>query len=423
MSQMTIAALILVATFVCFFIPKIPNIAVAIAAGLAFGMSGILDLSAVFNSYTSSTCILMIGMMTVGGAMFQTGLAGWIGNQIIKITGTTTGKVQMSILLITALFAPILTGTATLMILYPLMCSIAISSKVSMSYIVPCNQIGNGLGDFLTVTGTAGIAASASILESSGFKMWGYFEVAWFGIPRAILTCVLAFFFLNRFIVPKDKFVRPDAELFKSDAKIPEKMDLKMTIVLVDLLIALVLFVLEVPGLPIHVVATLAALGVLFTGCITPKQMYKAVSWDVIILIGGMSAFAKGMQASGFGELIAKSILNIVGNNANPILMIFVIMVTTGLIKQFMSDTATCVLMTPIAISIAVMQGVEPYAYAMAALVGSTLAHLTVMSSPSIAFFLQLGGLPNNYLLKYGSMIELPANLIAGMIMIPLIWL
>ena len=51
MPQMTIAGIILVATFVCFFHPKVPNVVVALGAAIAFGLTGIVDPATLFNNF------------------------------------------------------------------------------------------------------------------------------------------------------------------------------------------------------------------------------------------------------------------------------------------------------------------------------------------------------------------------------------
>ena len=63
MTHTTIAALILIATVIMFFSSTVPNTIAAIVGTVAMGVSGILPVKTVFNYYSSSTCVLMIGMM------------------------------------------------------------------------------------------------------------------------------------------------------------------------------------------------------------------------------------------------------------------------------------------------------------------------------------------------------------------------
>jgi len=423
MSPVIIAGIIMGATVICFFHPKIPNVPVAVAAGFAFVLTGILPANALFNSFTSNTCILMIGMMTIGGAMFRTGLAAWIGKSLMRLIGTKKEQIQLVILLATIVIAPFCSGTATMMIMYPLVCSIALSTKTSMSDLVFFQMTGNSIGSAFTFTGAGMVATTAAILEASGYRIWSYFEISWWGIPAKIIVVVLVVLFANKFVLKGYPYKEPDAAAVAESDSLPEKFNLKMGLVALILAATIVGFVVNNPKLPPAVCATIGALACLFTGSLTPKQMYTAVNWDIILLIGGMSAFARGVEASGFSQVIANGIMGLTGPSVSPILMIFIILVVSGLIGQFMSDNGVAALMAPIAISLAVAQGVNVHAYVFAALIGSMLCHLSIMASPSLAFIQKLGGYDNKYFLKYGLIFELPVNLAVAMVMIPLVYL
>jgi di/tricarboxylate transporter len=420
MSPLIIAAVIMVATFVLFFHPKIENIVVGIAASLAFGLTGIVPLNTLFNYYTSNTCIIMIGMMTIGGAMFQSGLAGWIGSKVIKVTGTSEVKIQFAILLVSALLATTMNGSSVLMIMYPLICSVAISSKISMSKMVGFYMSGSLMGGYLTLSGGM-VIISAAILESAGYRMYSFFEISWYGIPR-ILLALPAVYFLGRKVLP-NTMVMPDVSAAEKAGDMPDKFTPKMGMVSAFLLLTIVGMIINHPKAPLAVCAVLGGLACLITNCITPKQMFTAINWNTIILIGSMATVAKGIELSGMGTLIGQSILSLTGPGASPILVIFVILIVTGLITQFMADSGTIALMTPIAISLAVAQGIEPYAYAIAVLVGSAICHLSILASPSLAFVMNMGGYKPSFFPKWGLAVEFLPSLIAAMLMIPLIWL
>jgi di/tricarboxylate transporter len=420
MSPIIIAAIIMAVTFILFFHPRIENIVVGLAASLAFGLTGIIPLNTLFNYYTSNTCMIMIGMMTIGGAMFQSGLAGWIGAKVIKVTGTSEVKVQFAILLVSALLATSMNGSSVLMIMYPLICSVAISSKISMSRTVGFYMSGSLMGGYLTLSGGM-VIISAAILESSGYRMYSFFEIAWFGIPR-ILLALPAVYFLGRRVLPKT-MVMPEQSAVEKAGNLPDAFTPKMARVAAILGLTIAGMIINNPRFPLSVCAVLGGLACLVTGTITPKQMFATINWNTIILIGSMTAVAKGIELSGIGPLIGNTILGLTGSGAPPALLIFVILIVTAVITQFMSDSGTIALMTPIAISLAVAQGIEPYAYAVAVLVGSAMCHLSILASPSLAFVMNMGGYKPDFFPKWGLAVEFLPSLIAAMIMIPLVWL
>jgi di/tricarboxylate transporter len=267
------------------------------------------------------------------------------------------------------------------------------------------------------------IGTSAAVLEAAGYRIWGLFEISYWGIPAKIITLIMVYFLANRVLLKGFPFKEPDAAAAAEAKELPNKFTFKMGLTAAILVATLLGFIINNPKVPPNVCATLGALACLFTGCLTPKEMYKAVNWDIIMLIGGMSAFARGLETSGVGKVIADTILGFTGVGASPILIIFIILITTGIITQFMSDNAAVALMGPIAITLAVAQGVNVHAYMMAALIGSMLCHLSIMATPSAAFALGLGGYNNKYLLKNALLFELPINLLVSMVMIPLVYL
>jgi len=328
------------------------------------------------------------------------------------------------VFLVTFILASVLSGTAALMVMYPLMCSIALSTKSSMSDLVMYQMVGSVGGSWLTFAGNGMIGTSAGVLEASGFRTWGFFEIAWFGIGKLILLIPLIILLMNRFVLKDCEFTAPDASIAAESSKLADKLTPKMVITFAILVLTITGFIVSPSWLPIHLCAATGALACLLTGCIQPKQMlYQAINWETIILIGGMSVFAKGMQASGLGQVIANSILGVTGQNAPPVLIILVLMVVTAIITQFMSDNAAVGLMAPIGIMLATTQGLEPYAYVMACLVGCSAAHFSIMASPSMAFSMNIGGYEPKHFARFAGYLELPSALIAGLIMIPIIWL
>ena len=98
MSTQTILALvILVAIVYMFFSPRFPNAVTATVGALAMGLAGFVPFKTMFNSYSSSSLVLMIGMMIVGGGIFQTGFAGWLGKKLVKVTGSSEKNIIQKI--------------------------------------------------------------------------------------------------------------------------------------------------------------------------------------------------------------------------------------------------------------------------------------------------------------------------------------
>lgn len=115
--------------------------------------------------------------------------------------------------------------------------------------------------------------------------------------------------------------------------------------------------------------------------CIDAESAYKAIHWPSIILIVGMMPFAHALQKTGGVDLVVKGLMEIGGGQGQYLMLIclFVMCATIGL---FISNTATAVLMAPIALAAAKSMGVSPYPFAMMVAMAASAAFMTPVSSP-----------------------------------------
>lgn len=154
--------------------------------------------------------------------------------------------------------------------------------------------------------------------------------------------------------------------------------------------------------------------------CIDAESAYKAIHWPSIILIVGMMPFALALQKTGGVSLVVQGLMDI-GGGYGPYMMLgclFVLCAVTGL---FISNTATAVLMAPIALAAAKSMGVSPYPFAMAVAMAASAAFMTPVSSPVNT--LVLG--PGNYSFSDFVKLGVPFTLIVMavcIVMIPMLF-
>jgi di/tricarboxylate transporter len=115
--------------------------------------------------------------------------------------------------------------------------------------------------------------------------------------------------------------------------------------------------------------------------CINAESAYKAIHWPSIILIVGMMPFALALQKTGGVDLIVQGLMDI-GGGQGPYLMLICLFVMCATIGLFISNTATAVLMAPIALAAARSMDVSPYPFAMMVAMAASAAFMTPVSSP-----------------------------------------
>ncbi|QMV62341.1 SLC13 family permease [Pseudomonas berkeleyensis] len=143
-----------------------------------------------------------------------------------------------------------------------------------------------------------------------------------------------------------------------------------------------VMIVLMVSGLVSNVLAALIAC--LLMGafrCIDLDSAYRSIHWPTLILIVGMLPFAQALQQTGGIDLAVHGLVALLGD-AGPYAILASLFAATALIGLFISNTATAVLMGPVAIATAQTLGVSPYPFALTVALAASAAFMTPISSP-----------------------------------------
>jgi di/tricarboxylate transporter len=116
-------------------------------------------------------------------------------------------------------------------------------------------------------------------------------------------------------------------------------------------------------------------------GCVDFNSAYRSISWKSLILIVGMLPFSLALQRTGGIDLAADAVVNLVGGAA-PRLVLATLFVITAVLGLFISNTATAVLMAPVALAVANDLGASPYPFAMIVALAASAAFMTPISSP-----------------------------------------
>ena len=143
-----------------------------------------------------------------------------------------------------------------------------------------------------------------------------------------------------------------------------------------------VMILLMITGwVPNAIAALLGCLLMGLTRCVTLESAYKSIQWPSLILIVGMMPFSTALQKTGGVELAVDGLLHVFGQ-AEPRLLLAALFAVTAVIGLFVSNTATAVLMAPIALQVAQTLGLSPHPFVMTVAIASSAAFMTPVSSP-----------------------------------------
>lgn len=127
-----------------------------------------------------------------------------------------------------------------------------------------------------------------------------------------------------------------------------------------------------------------ALIGCLLLGlfrCLDFNAAYRSIHWQSLVLIVGMLPFSLALQRTGGVDLAAHFLLDVVGQ-ANSHAVLASLFAVTALLGLFISNTATAVLMAPVALAVAKGVGASPYPFAMIVALAASAAFMTPVSSP-----------------------------------------
>ena len=168
------------------------------------------------------------------------------------------------------------------------------------------------------------------------------------------------------------------------------------------LLVLLAMVVAMTFGLVPNVVAVLlAALAMGLFRCLRLEDAYRSINWPSLVVIAGMLPLARALEKTGGVTLIADGLVAGLGG-FGPLALLAGIFLLAALVGLFLSNTATAVLMAPIAIAAAQQIGVSPYPFAMTVAVASSAAFATPVSSPVNTLVLAPGGYRFNDFVRVG---------------------
>ncbi len=157
------------------------------------------------------------------------------------------------------------------------------------------------------------------------------------------------------------------------------------------LAITAVMLVLMIGNLvPTAIAAMMAALAMVVGRCVSMDEAYRAVNWQSLILIAGMLPMGTALERTGGAALIADGLVGALGG-LGPLVLMAGLFALTSTLSQFISNTATTVLLAPIAIRAAQEMGLAPQGFVMAVAIAASTAFATPVASPVNALVLGPG--------------------------------
>lgn len=190
-------------------------------------------------------------------------------------------------------------------------------------------------------------------------------------------------------------------------------LDYKAPVAAAIMLLMIAIMVFDfIPVAPVTAVI-IAGLLTVFAGCFrNVEAAYKTINWESIVLIAAMMPMSTALEKTGASALVSQGLVDSLGS-MGPTALLAGIYFTTSLMTMFISNTATAVLMAPIALVAAQQVGVSPYSFLFAVTLGASMCFASPFSTPPNALVMKAGGYTFMDYVKVG----LPLQIIIGVVM------
>lgn len=390
MSPALFVVLVLIAALVMFITEVIPITATALFVSLALYLGGIIDAKTALASFSGQNVMIIAGLGIVGEALFKTGAAGRIGTFFERLAKSERRFVFV-LVMGSGLLAAFLSvnGCAALLISLALgICQSTSYRRCKMMYPI---AIGVCLGGGITTVGSSSTLYLQNVLSEMGMEM-KFFELA----PISIILLLVSGLFLSTVGFK----LMPEVPNNEGDYVISQKKEDFSSVpawkpnLAIGVLVAtfIVMYFAKDIGIGVGMVALIAAFIVVAAKLITNKEAIHAIPMGAILMYSFMVPISDAMESSGASQMLADFLQKHAGGVTSPLLVILCIFAVAVPLTNVMSNAATIIMLTPIAIAVAQSMNLNPLAILMTVRMAGTIAFLTPIGFTPCTMAIEPGG-------------------------------
>lgn len=168
------------------------------------------------------------------------------------------------------------------------------------------------------------------------------------------------------------------------------------------------------------VAGLLAACAMVLTRVVTVPQAYRSVSWQTVVLIGGLIPLSAAIRDSGAADIIADLVVSVAGSG-HTLVVLSVVFVVTALLGQVISNTATALVMIPITVAISQAAAIDVRMMLMSLAVASGASLLTPIATPANMMAGAAAGYRFGDYWRFGA-VTLVVWFLVAVLVVPLVW-
>lgn len=406
--QLILTLVILVAMIVGFLSGKFKLGLVAMTAATLLCLTGVLTFDEAYANFANKNVIMIGGMFILSGALSKTSLVSRVRDFMVS-HGDKAKLIIFLYMVINVLLIQVSMPTALASMFLPFMASFTGDSKVKASDLIYPGAVVAHCAQGL-MPGAMFVLIN-SILEANNagvdITAVDYSRVIFVPAIVALLYCGIV---APRLLSKRD-FVTAADTSSQSGKKASTLAAWQESLIYVAFVVNL-LCMLFSDALPFSMNVVPVALDIilLYTKCLDLNDVKNFMNVDTLFMLVGVMCLGTAMQKTGEGTVVGDFIMNLLGKDPSPVLVLFVFYFAGATLTQFMSNTASQQVFVALAVVTCIANGLDPRPYACAIFAGCTAAMLTPAASPSIGISFGAG----NYKFKEVFFVFLPLWIIYG---------
>lgn len=352
---------------------------------------GVLEAGEAYRYFGSKVVFFILGAFMLSAALVGSGLSKRVATVFVRRFGRTPRKLIISVFLLCATAATVMSSHAVAAMVFPIVLDIAralklrpLRSRMGMALMFALAW-GSIIGGSLTVLGGGRGPLAIGILEESmPGQTIGFVDFTLFALPMVLLMLVGgAALLLWRF---PPEVARTDDAIDALEASLHEmgKMSIRERVVGLAVLVTVGLWAFAGDELGIANIAICAMAALFALGVVAWREVEENVNWGVIVMYGGAICLGGAMGQSGAAEWITRQLLGSDGGLSGTELML-TLAGLSALLTEFMSNSAVVAVLVPAALPMAPELGVSPAAVTMSIVLPSNFAFMFPVSTPVTA--------------------------------------
>ncbi len=357
--------------------------------------------AAAFGEFSNPVIYLFMGGFVLAGALSAHSLDMLLAHKLMLLAKGNFYKSAILLMLATSLTACWVSNTSTAAMMIPLalgMLAITDSKKSTSEakFLLLGIAYAANIGGIVTMIASPSNAIGAATLGLS-FSEWLLYGIPIFLISFPIMVLVLTLYF------------KPDRKILIPTVPLPGKKSKDRTALIVIFAITVLLWVFEgvlapIMGVPSgfsSLVAIVSILLLFIFKVMTWEQIIASVRWDILLLFGGGLTLGFLVESTGLGSILIGGIMSL-SEQMPLILFLWMIVIGSIIMTEFMSNTASAALILPLLYTLAVESQINPMILVLPATIAASYGFMMPVGTPPNAMVFSTGMVPQKDMMKAG---------------------